>query len=66
MEPATVYLSSPTRDAAAKQGLGSPQALAGIVLSLGALGVATVNGVLLSPDGVRPQFHPHALTLSRG
>jgi hypothetical protein len=48
------------------QGLGSPQALAGIVLSLGALGVATVNGVLLSPDGVRPQFHPHALTLSRG
>lgn len=50
VEPSTVYLSSPERDARAKEGLGSPQALAAIALTVGALGFATVNGVLLTPE----------------
>jgi hypothetical protein len=50
VEPSTVYLSSPERDARAKQGLGSPQTVAAIALTVGALGFATVNGVLMTPE----------------
>jgi hypothetical protein len=50
VEPTTVYLSSPERDARAKEGLGSPQALAAVALTVAALGFATVNGVLLTPE----------------
>ena len=49
MEPKKVYLSSPTRDAAAKEGLGG---VVGQVLAAGVVAVVAISAASLSRGNV--------------